>query len=293
MEIAQLLRAGVEKLRRCGVIHADIDVQLLLGHCLNMSRTQLFVHGADHVDHSVLQQFLTLIERRASREPVAYILEEREFWSLPFYVNRDVLIPRPETEFLLETVFRKVREAAAEIECCVDLCCGSGVIAVVLAMELNAEVLALDCSAKALAVTRKNSIKHKVAGHVRFLHSDLFSGLPPGRAFPLIVSNPPYVRRDEIEEALEPEVTDFEPHLALDGGPDGLSCIRRIAGEVLDYLLPSGMFFMEFGAEQAAAVGEEFSSVSGAGRYFEIIEILQDYSGRDRVLFAKANNYQE
>lgn len=288
MKIVQLLRAGEEKLRRSGVPLPDIDAELLLGHCLDMGRTELFLHGAEKAGEDVSSCFSALIARRASREPVAYILEEREFWSLPFHVNRDVLIPRPETEYLLETVLGKVGESAAAIDRCVDLCCGSGVIAVVLATELGARVWALDCSEKALAVTAVNSRKHGVAEHITPVLSDMFSKLPR-QTFPLIVSNPPYVRRKEIEE-LEPEVAEFEPHLALDGGRDGLSFIRRIASDILHYLTPSGMFFMEFGADQADAIMEIFSSVSVNGRYFEKIEIFRDYSGRDRVLYAKTNN---
>ena len=292
MKIARLLRYGEEKLSECGVPDAVRDAELLLGYCLSMSRTELFLHGMDQVDGDASQRFFSLIERRAAREPVAYILEEREFWSLSFQVNRDVLVPRPETEFLLETVFRKVKEAKAVIDRCVDLCCGSGVIAIVLAIELNCRVWALDCSEKALAVTIQNSKKHNVAERITPLLSDMFSGLEQA-TFPLIVSNPPYVRRDEIEQELEPEVADFEPRIALDGGLDGLSSIRRIALEVLNYLTPSGMFFMEFGADQADEVKKEFASASVNGRYFTVIETYKDYSGRDRVLYAKTNQYQE
>lgn len=293
MTIAKLLREGEKQLRRSGVQNAALDVQLLLGHCLKMSRTALLLHGSESVDTESCNRFLAFLERRAAREPVAYILEEREFYSLPFYVNRDVLIPRPETEFLLDMVLRQLAETKTVVNKCIDLCCGSGVIAVVLARELDCTVLALDYSAKALAVTAINSAQHGVAELVKPLRSDIFEALPRDVVFPLIVSNPPYVCSAEIREELEAEVSEFEPHLALDGGEDGLDCIRRIARHVLMHLAPAALFFMEFGADQAEEIQQIFSSSSVGGRFFERITIYQDYSGRDRVLFARVNRYED
>ncbi len=293
MKIAQLLRDGEMQLRRSGIQHAGLDVQLLLGHCLNMSRTALLLHGFEPVDKESCNRFLAFLDRRAAHEPVAYILEEREFWSLPFYVNRDVLIPRPETEFLLEMVLQQLAETKTVVNECVDLCCGSGVIAVVLARELGCLVTAVDCSAKALAVTAINAQQLKVAELVKPLRSDLFQALPRDAVFPLIVSNPPYVGSAEIREELEVDVSGFEPHLALDGGQDGLDCIRRMARQVLNHLAPAALFFMEFGADQAEEIQQLFSSSSIGKRFFETITIYQDYSGRDRVLAARVNRYEE
>ncbi len=271
---------------------AEIDAQLLLGHCLGKSRSQLFIAAKESVIDSDCRIFWSMIKRRANREPVAYILCEREFWSLSFFVNRDVLIPRPETEFLLEKVLQNVKQEGLQIKNAIDLCCGSGVIAIVLALELKAEVYALDCSDKALAVTKENCKKHGVAKLVTPIHSDLFDGL--GRSdYSLIVSNPPYVSCDEITESLEPEVIEFEPVLALDGGKDGLDVVRRIAKDILGYLAPAGMFFMEFGATQGDKVMDIFSSARFGIRSFQKIEIFHDYSGRDRVLYAKVNKYNE
>lgn len=292
MLIHQLLQQGQAELENSGVDTAVIDAQLLLGHCLKKSRSQLFLAAAHPVEHSDYCLFLSFIERRKKHEPVAYILGEREFWSLPFYVNNDVLIPRPETEFLLETALRNVKIEKHEINKALDLCCGSGVISVVLALELKTKVHAVDCAEKAIAVTMKNCRRHCVDQLVIPIRSDLFKGLADN-IFSLIVSNPPYVTSDEIYDMLDPEVVYFEPHLALDGGHDGLDLIRRIAAEILQYLTPGGMFFMEFGADQGAHVETLFSSVTMGDRFFEIVEILKDYSGRDRVLYAKANNYSE
>lgn len=292
MLIHQLLQQGQAELKKSGVDTAVIDAQLLLGHCLKKSRSQLFLAAEHPVEHPDYCLFWSFIERRKKHEPVAYILGEREFWSLPFYVNNDVLIPRPETEFLLETVLRHIKIKKHKIKNALDLCCGSGVISIVLALELKIEVHAVDCSENAIAVTMKNCRRHCVDKLVMPIRSDLLNGLG-GKKFSLIVSNPPYIIRDEIYDMLDSEVVDFEPHLALDGGYDGLDLIRRIADDILQYLAPNGIFFMEFGADQGDIVETLFSSATIAGRFFEDVEIYKDYNGRDRVLYAKANNYSE
>lgn len=292
MEIKQLIKDSTSVLKKHGIDNAEIDIQLLLSHCLGMSRTELYLHGNTIPDPGLVSQFMQLLLRRADREPVAYILSEREFFSRSFFVSPDVLIPRPETEFLLEKVIEEASGTDLVIDRCLDLCCGSGIIAVILALELDIDVLAVDCSGPAIEVTSRNIQTHGVQKRVTTCVSDLFSVLEPDRhLFPLIVSNPPYVRKKDIAELLEPEVARFEPELALDGGDDGLRCIERISNDILSYLSPGGMFFMEFGSDQGEAVAKIFSSVKADGRYFSSVEIFKDYSGRDRVLFAKANFY--
>lgn len=291
MIIAELIREGRDRLVKAGVLGADLDCLLLLGHCLNMSRTELYLNGGNHVEKEPQDLFFSLIDRRVAREPVAYILQEREFWSLNFFVNNHVLIPRPETEFLLESVFQYIKPGCSRIKNCIDLCCGSGVIAVVLARELKRDVLAIDRSYEALNITDQNALRHGVDARVFSLCSDLFAAVKGEVVASLIVSNPPYVRADEIAGELEPEVALFEPELALDGGADGLECIRRIADEILFRLEPSGYFFMEFGAEQGEEVKKIFAKLRSCGRFFERLDILQDYSGRDRVLAAQINDY--
>ena len=293
MDIARLLEEGARRLAESGVEEAAVDARLLLGHCLQKSRTELYLHGARAVAPAASKRFFEYIRRRSAREPVAYILGEQEFWSLPFEVNGTVLIPRPETEFLLEKVLGRISADRCSPGCCLDLCCGSGVISVVLARELEVQVTALDCSPEALGVAARNCRRHGVSGLVRLLGSDLFRALSPEAKFPLIVSNPPYVATTEIDCDLQPEVAEHEPHLALDGGGDGLSLIRRIAAGALAHLAPGGMLFMEFGCDQAEAVAALFQEASRGERFFQQIEIHQDYSGRDRVLYGKANLYRE
>ena len=232
-------------------------------------------------------QFLSLLARRSKREPLAYILGVQEFWSLDFTVTPAVLIPRPETEFLVEAVLRQVRsDGGLPDGLVVDLCCGSGVIAIVLTLELGRVVTAVDLSREALAVSRVNCLRHEVAERVRLVQSDLCSAISRREQCALIVSNPPYVSRSAVHD-LEPEVCDHEPLLALDGGERGLEVIRRIREELPHLLMAGGLFFMEIGSDQGEAVREIFSFVPEGEAGFTELRLLTDYAGRDRVLMAR------
>ena len=190
MDIATLLQYGRHELVIHGVEDAARDAELLLCHCLSMSRSSLYLHASRPVRDDLCEVYFTLVRRRAAREPYAYIVAEKEFFSLPFFVDRRVLIPRPETEFMLEMVLETVRKKKMVIDRCIDLCCGSGVIAVVLARELHADVIAVDVSEDAITVTQKNSDWHGVAGMIHTRLSDLYADVEKMRC-PLIVSNPP------------------------------------------------------------------------------------------------------
>lgn len=292
MRLQELLHQSEQKLREMNIAESHLDASLLLCFCLGLTRTELILRANEKVDESQVAVFWDLIKRRIDREPVAYITGEQEFWSLPFTVNRDVLIPRPETEFLLEQVFKKVGKKGP-ITHALDLCCGSGAIGVVLALELHCSVTALDCSPEALETARRNCMHHGVAERVSLIKSDLFSALEEQTRFPLIVSNPPYVPDADVAHDLQPEVALYEPHLALKGGEDGMDCIRRIAADILSHLEPEGMLFMEIGAQQGETVKKLFENRVQKKQFFPRIEIIRDYSGRDRVLFAEVNNYTD
>ncbi len=252
MNFTRLLAKGRLQLEEAGVSEAELDARLLLEAASGRSRTEIYLYGNDQVEQEVIERFSSFLSRRCLREPVAYILQQREFWSLSFYINRHVLIPRPETEFLLETVFAC---AAAENFIrggVLDLCTGSGVVGVVLAKEReDARIIASDISPQALAVACRNAYTHRVAQRFSPLCCDLLSAIAPF-SLSLVVANPPYVTTKEMVCELAPEVYDFEPHLALDGGDDGLALIRKIEQQLCSCLL-----------------------------------IFQDYTGRNRVLWAK------
>ncbi len=284
MRVSQLLQHGFEELKSVGISNPELDVYILLGHVLKKTRTELLLAVEKTVSVDQEQHFINYLARRKGREPVAYILGEREFWSLSFYVSREVLIPRPETEYLLERVLGKIKNNKKLTGPVVDICCGSGVIAVVLALELKKNVIAVDISRGAINTARRNVLRHGVDKRITFIQSDLLTGLRMQARFSLIVSNPPYVVDHELEGSLEPEVVNYEPHLALNGGKRGLEIIKRLRVQVVEMLAPGGCFFMEIGADQGKEIRELFTTPYQESRPFDYFEILQDYSGRDRVV---------
>lgn len=287
MRVIELVHLGIKQLELAGIDQAVLEVELLLGVCLQKNRTALFLASTLEVDPSQEQKFLTLLARRVGHEPTAYILGEKEFWSLPFWVTPDVLIPRPETEFLLETVLAVTRSGQWKPGPVLDLCCGSGVIGIVLALELKRSVIAVDLSAAALRVAQENARRHEVTDRLMLLQADLLSAFVPRPLFSLIVSNPPYVSQQELQDGLlQPEVMEFEPRLALDGGEQGLDIIRQIKLSLPQLLKPGGDFFMEIGTGQGQAVMELFTGDSGFS-IFDRVEVFADYTGRDRVLHTR------
>ena len=286
MRVFELVRQAIGELAGVGIEEGDTDVQLLLGHCLGKSRTELFLAADEDISDYDLKNFQNLLRRRKMREPLAYIRGEREFWSLPFTVTPAVLIPRPETEFLLEQALAAVRRKNLPKGSILDLCCGSGVIAVVLALELGRKVTAVDISSSALRVARENCLRHGVGEKVNLIQADLLGAFSPHPSFSLVVSNPPYVSRLEVQQGLEPEVAHYEPHLALDGGERGLDVIQRIRDGLPDCMLTGGEVFIEIGADQGPEVQRLFAGVTGFAARYNNVEILKDYAGRDRVLHA-------
>jgi release factor glutamine methyltransferase len=228
--------------------------------------------------------FHELLLRRLRREPVAYITGRQEFWSLQFRVTPDVLIPRPETELLVEIALGFLKEISGHAPMRVlDLGTGSGAVAVSLAKELGAlEICATDVCPAALNIARENATRNGVAQRSRFLCGDLFEPIAAKREkFHLIAANPPYVRGAAIA-TLEAEVSQWEPRTALDGGADGLDYYRRIALQSHSYLVPGGAVAVEIGADQGLQVARLFAD-SGA---YTPAQVYRDYAGRDRVVVA-------
>lgn len=281
LSTAEALRDAVRFLSRHGVEGAWLDAEVLLAAALGVDRAALHARDERPLAATALAEFRRLLERRAGREPLAYILGKREFWSLEFLVTPDVLIPRPETELLVERVLELLPPPSGERALrCLELGTGSGAIAVSLARERqDLAIWATDVSAAALEVARRNAMRHGVAGRVRFAEGDLFEPVEGVGPFDAIVANPPYVPRGELR-SLPPEVREWEPHRALDGGEDGLDFYRRILGEAARHLSPAGLLALEIGPQIVPGLKEILDRL---GRGFDW-EIASDYAGRERLL---------
>jgi release factor glutamine methyltransferase len=253
------------------------DAEVLLAHALQVERIQLYLNYDKPLSAEELSRFRGFVRRRAAFEPAQYITGKQEFWSLEFKVSPAVLIPRPETEVVVE----KALEIAGDGPCLVlDLGTGSGAIAVALAHERTAiRIVATDKSWAAVEVARTNATRHGVADRVSFAVMDLFEAMAPSPVFDLIVSNPPYVSDTEFLD-LAPEIANYEPHSALrGGGKQGLCLIGKLLERFHAYLKPRGSFLVEIGQGQAEILKETLSAVPMAG-----YEFIEDYSGVKRVL---------
>jgi release factor glutamine methyltransferase len=282
--IRDALAWGAQALRRAAIGNARLDAEVLLRHTLDMDRERLYMSTEAPMSAGQEAKFRELVLRRSRREPVAYITGHKEFWSLDFVVSPAVLIPRPETELLVEVALQYIGklEQRSSVKI-LDLGTGSGAISVCLAKEtLAAEIVVVDISPIALDVARMNASRHGVANRIRFVSGDLFAPLKPLReTFDVIVSNPPYILTSELS-ALAPEIINWEPMTALDGGADGIETCRRIIAQGNGYLAPGGAIVLEIGADMAFAVAELFAR---SGRYGPA-SVFQDYAGKDRVIAA-------
>ena len=274
--VLKLLQWTADYFRGKKIDSARLDAELLLSATLGMDRVTLYVNFERPLNADELSRYREKVQRRASREPVQYILAETEFWSLPFNVNPAVLIPRADTEVLVEEALKRIDG------CCrvLDIGTGSGAIAIALAHERpKVHVTAIDCSAAALEVARGNAQRNRVEDRVACLAGELKS-LPPG-PFDMIVSNPPYIPSRDWEQ-LMPEVRDHEPRLALDGGDDGLEAYRLIAVQAVQILSPNGWLLVEVGIGQAAVVSALFRAAG-------LSDVLQrdDYAAIPRVVMGR------
>lgn len=275
--VLELLRLATGYLEGKGVARPRLDAEVLLAHVLQTERIMLYVHHDRPLQPDEVAAYRTLIIRRGRREPVAYLTGEKEFYGRPFRVDPAVLIPRPETEHLIETALAFA--AGGQALRGWDVGTGSGILAVTLAHELpESQWIATDLSSGALAVARANAERHGVAGRIRFVEGDLFAGYEPQDSWDLIVSNPPYLTAQEMA-ALAPEVR-CEPSLALDGGPDGLAVIRRLIQDGWRFLRPGGLLAFEIGAGQEEACRR---LVAETGRY-EAVQVTRDHAGHPRVV---------
>ncbi|MEA2083238.1 MAG: peptide chain release factor N(5)-glutamine methyltransferase [Thermodesulfobacteriota bacterium] len=287
MKIRDFFQTAAGRLKAADIPDSEIEISILLEHVLKMDRVRLMLEGDREIPKESFDNFEQLLSRRLLREPLAYIIGEKEFWSLSFKVTPDVLIPRPETEFLIETVKRVLKGVGEEpVEMILDLGTGSGVIATVLALEFpDSAVYGIDRSKNAIKIACLNAKIHGVLGRTRFVVSDWFEAVRPAPIFDLIVSNPPYVAADTMED-LQPEVGLFEPGLALDGGEMGVEVIEVISSRIERVLKPGGWFFMEIGIGQDKYCMDRFSSF----KYYDCIKVHNDYAGIPRIFHARKRN---
>lgn len=273
MQYAKLYQIGKEQLQKAGITDAELDARLLLEFICHTDRNALYAHGDQEIEDEKMHDFLQLIEKRAVHIPLQHLTGEQNFMGLDFLVNEHVLIPRQDTEILVEEIMRDLHDGIRIL----DMCTGSGCILLSLLHYSNdCSGVGVDVSEDALAVARQNADR-LAEKQVVFIQSDLFEKVEG--SFDLIVSNPPYIRSQEIA-GLMPEVREHEPHLALDGKDDGLHFYREIIKGAMPHLKRGGQLFFEIGYDQ----GEAVQALLAANGYTEIA-VVKDYAGLDRVVY--------
>ena len=280
--VRRVLEWTIGHLKKHGSDSARLDAEVLLAHARGCSRIQLYTAYDDVLPDAVRQTMRDLVKRRANAEPVAYLVGMKEFYSLPFEVTRDVLIPRPDTELLVMEALQLIKDLSSPA--LLELGVGSGCISTSIAVNhKTARIVGVEIHPPTLAVAQRNVERHHVANRVELRTGDLFAPLLPGEQFDVVVSNPPYIPTAEIE-TLAPSVRQHEPHRALDGGKDGLDLIRKIAREAPRFLRAGGSILIEFTPEQASTILELFRQ-PGSG--FEEVTIIPDLGHQPRVLRAR------
>jgi release factor glutamine methyltransferase len=281
--VLEVIQRSTEFLGKKGVESSRLQVELLLAHVLQVPRLKLYLNFERTLTTAELETLRDLIKRRGEREPLQHILGSTSFCGHEINVNRDVLVPRPETELLAERAWTFLSTLNSECLTILDLGTGSGCLAVTLAIRCpKATVHAVDISEAALCIARHNASRHQVADRVRFYLGNAFAALPADLRFDLIVTNPPYVPTAEIA-TLQPEVRDFDPRVALDGGEDGLQYYRLFAEQAATRLKPAARLLMEFGDGQEQALSEIFAAPA-----WRVEAAERDYSGHPRILVVRS-----
>ncbi|WP_418791140.1 peptide chain release factor N(5)-glutamine methyltransferase [Phosphitispora sp. TUW77] len=276
--VREVLAEAAQALRGSGIDTARLDAEVLLAFILNVSRTDLYIRIDRVIPDNKLGEYFSVVARRSRREPVAYITGEKEFMSLSFLVNRDVLIPRPETEVMVEWVI----ERAGPGQVIVDVGTGSGAIAVSIAKYLpGVHMWAVDISDAALRVARENAHRLGVPDKIQFLNSSLLDGIPASLCGKVdwIIANLPYIPSAEVS-GLQTEVSGYEPYIALDGGADGLDLYRKLVNPAFELLAKGGCFCLEMGAAQTNGL----MKLLPEEKWGQGIQVLQDYAGLDRFI---------
>jgi release factor glutamine methyltransferase len=282
VSIHGLVAAARQRLRAAGIspTESDLDARLLAQHVLGWTAERFLTDAQSAEPDDFAPRFDSLVARRATREPLAYIVGVREFWGLDFEVSPAVLIPRPATELIVEAILQRFPDRAAPLALA-DICTGCGCVAVALAHERPAStIVATDISRDALAVARRNAARHLVADRVRFRHGDLVDGI--GGGLDAIVANPPYVV-DRAAPALQPEVRDHEPAVALFGGADGLGLVARLVADAPKRLRTGGWLVFEFGFGQDV----EIEALLARAPNLTLVDVRRDLEGIARTAVAR------
>jgi release factor glutamine methyltransferase len=276
--IGSLVKWATDDFRARGIESPRLDAEVLVAHALKIDRTRVIIESLRELTPNELTMLRDLVKRRRTHEPIAYLRGYREFYGRPFRVDPRVLIPRPDTEALVDAAVSRSERVSLSMRL-LDLCTGSGCVAITMARQRpTSQVLATDLSAEALEVARENAYRLG-AYNVGFVLSDLFTGIPPGtRRFDVITANPPYIPSADLA-GLMSDVRDFEPMLALDGGEDGLVLIRKIIGQAPLHLEKGGVLAIEIEYRQAERVAALFEANS-----FGQVRVDRDYGKNDRVV---------
>lgn len=281
LSIMEALAEAETMLARNGIAESRREAMSLLEFAIGKDKTFLYAHPETMLSPAEVEHYVSIVRRRSEREPLQYITGVQEFYGRIFEVTPDVLVPRPETEMVVEQGSRLIREGGHFCEVGI----GSGCIAISILAETNGtSAIGLDVSASALAVAYRNAQRHDVADRLELEQSDVFSALDPGSRFDMIVSNPPYVPIRDLP-GLQPEVRDFEPEVALTDGADGLSIIREIIAGSPRFLRRGGFLLMEIGFDQSERIAAMFD-----GAFWERPELLPDLQGIPRLVKARLAN---
>jgi len=273
--IFTILKQATEFLTSHNINEAKLDAEVLLCGVLNITRSKLFTIRKEYISQQQYQQYQSYLNRRILREPVGYILEKTEFMGLTFKVNSNVLIPRQETELIVENANKLIKEN--NFKTVLDLCTGSGAVAVSVAYYNNVSVVASDISNKALQIAKDNAVTNNVSNKIEFIESDMFNNII-SKKFDIIISNPPYVTTDEYI-GLEKELF-FEPKNAFVAGNDGLAFYRIIAQNAKQYLNDKGILLLELNSNISLQIADLFKD-------FYSVKTVKDYSDLDRILIVK------
>ena len=279
MKIFDAIKSGSKLLRKNKIPSYILDTEILLSKTLNKSREEILINLDKKINNKEISVFNKYLLRRSNKEPIAYILEEKEFWSKKFYVNRETLIPRPETELLIDKLLQSCNKEQITI---LDIGTGSGCIILSLLSELiKSRGIGVDISKKAILVAKKNATKLKLSSRVKFLNISFEDIL--NKKFDLIVSNPPYIERKNIKR-LSCDIKKYEPKIALDGGNDGLDVIKKVIYKSKNILKIKGMLALEIGNEQINKVSKILTKNN-----FKIKNIIKDYKNNVRSVISTFN----